>query len=375
MTTTMTMKNEPIPLLDLRGQYEPLREAIRVAMDRVCDSQWFIGGPEVEACEREIADYCGCEFGIGMSSGTDALLCGMMAMGIGPGDEVVVPSFTFFATAGCVSRLGATPVFADVDPVTYNLTAACIAPKLTEKTKLIIPVHLFGQCAEMDEILALAARRGIAVMEDSAQSIGSTYKGRQACSMGLMGTLSFFPSKNLGAFGDAGMIVTNDADVAHMCRLFRNHGAEPKYYHSHIGGNFRLDALQAAILRVKLPHLDNWSNGRIENAAKYDSLLADTPVKCPRIADGNKSIYNQYVIAAPRRDELRRHLADRGISTEIYYPVPLHLQDCFAQYGGKPNDLPNCETAANEVLALPIYPELTEGQLERVAAEIRAFYN
>lgn len=370
----MTTKNEPIPLLDLRGQYEPLREEMRAVMDRVCDSQWFIGGPEVEACEREIADYCGCEFGIGMSSGTDALLCGMMALGIGPGDEVVVPSFTFFATAGCVSRLGATPVFADIDPDTYNLTAACVAPKLTDKTKLIIPVHLFGQCAEMDEILALASSRGIAVMEDAAQSIGSVYKGRKACSMGQLGTLSFFPSKNLGAFGDAGMIATNDEHLAHMCKLLRNHGAEPKYYHSHIGGNFRLDALQAAILRVKLPHLDAWSIGRAENACKYNGLLEGTPVKCPVIAKGNTSIYNQYVIAAPRRDELRKHLAERGISTEIYYPVPLHLQDCFRQYGGQRGELPVSEKAAAEVLALPIYPELTDAQLERVAAEIRAFY-
>lgn len=370
----MTTKNDPIPLLDLRGQYRPLRDEIRAVMDRVCDSQWFIGGPEVEACEREVAAYCGCNHGIGMSSGTDALLCGMMALGIGPGDEVVVPSFTFFATAGCVSRLGATPVFADIDPQTYNVTAAAIEPKLTDKTKLIIPVHLFGQCAEMDEILALASSRGIAVMEDAAQSIGSKYKGRNACSMGNLGTLSFFPSKNLGAFGDGGMVVTNDESLAHMSRLLRNHGAEPKYYHSHIGGNFRLDALQAAILRVKLPHLSEWSNGRARNAAMYDRLLADSPVKTPTIADGNTSIYNQYVIAAPRRDELRKHLAEQQISTEIYYPVPLHLQDCFRQYGGRPGDLPICERAAQEVLALPIYPELTDVQIERVAAEIRAFY-
>lgn len=370
----MTSTNDPIPLLDLRGQYAPLREEIRAVMDRVCDAQWFIGGPEVEACEREIAAYCGCAHGVGMSSGTDALLCGMMGLGIGPGDEVVVPSFTFFATAGCVSRLGATPVFADIDPDTYNITAATIEPKLTGKTKLIIPVHLFGQCAAMDEILAMASSRGIAVMEDAAQSIGSKYKGRGACSMGNLGTLSFFPSKNLGAFGDGGMIATNDESLAHMCRLLRNHGAEPKYYHSHIGGNFRLDALQAAIIRVKLPHLDAWSKARAENAAMYDRLLADSPVKTPVIAEGNTSIYNQYVIAAPRRDELRKHLASRQISTEIYYPVPLHRQDCFRQYGGRKGDLPISEKAAAEVLALPIYPELTDGQIERVAGEIRAFY-
>lgn len=372
-TTTMA-NDQPIPLLDLVGQYDGLRDEIRAAIDRVCNSQWFIGGPEVEACEREIATYCDCAHGIGMSSGTDALLCGMMALGIGPGDEVIVPSFTFFATAGCVARLGATPVFVDVDPDTYNTTAELIAPKITQRTRLVIPVHLYGQCAAMDDILALASTHSIDIMEDSAQSIGATHHGRQSCSMGRLGTLSFFPSKNLGAFGDAGMIVTNDEKLAHECRLQRNHGAEPKYYHARIGGNFRLDALQAAVLRVKLPHLNDWSSARVRNAKQYDELLANTPVKRPVIADGNVSIYNQYVIAAPKRDELRKYLADRGISTEIYYPVPLHLQECFAQFGGKPGELPNCEKAAREVLALPIYPELTEGQIERVAATIRAFY-
>ena len=370
---TMT-KEKTIPLLDLVGQYEALRAEIRVAIDRVCDSQWFIGGPEVEACEREIADYCDCAHGIGMSSGTDALLCGMMAMGIGPGDEVIVPSFTFFATAGCVARLGATPVFVDIDPDSYNTTADQIAPHITPRTRLIIPVHLFGQCAPMDDILTLAADRGIDVMEDAAQSIGATHRGRRACSMGRLGTLSFFPSKNLGAFGDAGMIVTNDDALAHACRLLRNHGAEPKYFHERIGGNFRLDALQAAVLRVKLPHLDAWSRARVANAARYDALLADAPVKRPVIADDNTSIYNQYVIAAPDREGLRRHLAEQGIVTEIYYPVPLHMQACFSAFGGKPGDLPVCEKAAGEVLALPVYPELTEAQIERVAAGVLSFY-
>lgn len=368
------MSQEPIPLLDLKGQYAGLRDEIKAAMDAVCDSQWFIGGPEVDGCEREIAAYSDCKFGIAMSSGTDALLCGMMALGIGPGDEVIVPSFTFFATAGCVSRLGATPIFADVDPDTYNITADSIAPLITERTKLIIPVHLFGQCADMDAILALANKHDIPVMEDAAQTIGATYKGQKAGSMGLLGTFSFFPSKNLGCFGDGGMLVTNDEALAKRCTMFRNHGAEPKYYHAYIGGNFRLDALQAAIIRVKLPYLDGWSQTRAENAERYNKLLAETPVKLPVIADHNVSIYNQYVIACPARDQLRRFLSERGISTEIYYPVPLHMQECFAYLGGKKGDLPNCEKAASEVLAIPIYPELTVAQQERVAAEIATFY-
>ncbi len=367
-------KSEPIPLLDLKGQYAPLRENIRAAIDQVCDAQYFINGPEVEACEREVAEYSGCKYGIGMSSGTDALLCAMMAMDIGHGDEVIVPSFTFFATGGCVARLHAKPVFVDSDPDTFNTTAELIEPHLTSKTKLIIPVHLFGQCADMTGIMNLAKSRGIMVMEDSAQSIGSSHHGRKSCSMGDLGTLSFFPSKNLGCFGDGGMIATNDEALAKQCRLMRNHGAEPKYYHKFVGGNFRLDALQAAIVRVKLRHLDNWSRGRRENAKRYDELFRGSSVRTPKIMDGNDSIYNQYVIRVPKRDALRKHLTDEGIGTEVYYPVPLHLQECFAKLGGKPGDLPNCEKSANEVLAIPIYPELTSSQQERIAESILKFY-
>jgi len=374
MTRTAT-STEPIPLLDLQAQYDTLRDEIRPVIDRVCDSQWFIGGPEVTGCEEEIAAYSDCKFGIGMSSGTDALLCGMMALCIGPGDEVIVPSFTFFATAGCVSRLGATPVFADVDPVSYNLTAATIEPHITDKTKLIIPVHLFGQCADMDSIMALAAMHDINVMEDAAQTIGSTYKGEKAGSIGDLGTFSFFPSKNLGCFGDGGMIVTNDEALAKTCTKMRNHGAEPKYYHALIGGNFRLDALQAAIIRIKLPYLDGWSKARAENACRYAGLLEKTPVGLPQIADYNVSIFNQYVVRCPGRDQLRAYLAEQGISTEIYYPVPLHLQECFAYRNGKVGDLPHCEQAAAEVLALPVYPELTEQQQARVAGAIADFYD
>ncbi len=373
--TVTNLSQQSIPLLDLKAQYASIRDECRVAIDRVCESQWFIGGPEVSACEEEIAAYSGCRFGVGVSSGTDALLCGMMALGIGPGDEVIVPSFTFFATAGCVSRLGARPVFVDIDPETYNTTAELIAPLITKRTKLIIPVHLYGQCAEMGPILELANARSIPVLEDAAQSIGATHHDKPAGSMGRLGTFSFFPSKNLGGFGDGGMIVTNDEKLADRCRILRNHGAKPKYYHKQVGGNFRLDALQAAVIRVKLRHLDGWSKRRADNAAQYDRLFADSIVKTPCVSEGNVSIYNQYVIATPKRDDLQNHLRTDGIATEIYYPVPLHLQDCFAELGGRPGDLPNCEAAAKRVIALPIYAELTESQRQRIATSILSFHD
>lgn len=373
-TATPLKSNAPVPLLDLKAQYAAIREEIREAIDAVCESQRFIGGPEVVACEEAVAAYCDCKFGIGMSSGTDALLCAMMAMGIGPGDEVIVPTFTFFATAGCVSRLGARPVFVDVDPDTFNTSAKYIAPAITDKTKLLIPVHLFGQCAEMDGILDLARTRNIPVMEDAAQSIGATYNGRKACSMGAVGTLSFFPSKNLGAFGDAGMVCTNDAALADRIRIFRDHGAQPKYYHKWIGGNFRLDAVQAAVVRIKLRYLDAWSKKRAENACRYAGLFAGSDVKTPVIADGNLSIFNQYCIRVTRRDEIRKYLEARGIGSEVYYPVPLHLQECFAHLGGKPGDCPSAEAAARDILAIPIYPELTPEQQETVAAAILDFH-
>ena len=372
-TTPKETASQPVPLLDLKAQYATIRDEIRPVIDAVCESQRFIGGPEVAKCEEEVAAYCACKYGVGTTSGTDALLCGMMALGIGLGDEVIVPSFTFFATAGCVWRLGAKPVFVDVDPRTFNTTAELIQKAITPRTRLIIPVHLFGQCAEMGPILELARSRSIPVMEDAAQSIGAAHHGQKACSMGRLGALSFFPSKNLGAFGDGGMIVTNDEALAARCRMFRDHGASPKYYHKFVGGNFRLDALQAAIIRVKLRHLDAWSTKRARNAAFYNRRLAGAAVTTPFIAAGNTSIYNQYVIRVPRRDALREHLTAAGIGTEVYYPVPLHLQECFAPLGGRPGDLPNAEQAAREVLALPIYPELTEGQQSRVAEAILSF--
>jgi dTDP-4-amino-4,6-dideoxygalactose transaminase len=376
---TATTLNPPqtaaaVPLLDLRAQFATIRDEILPAIEAICESQRFIGGPEVIACEEAVAAYCGCKHGIGMTSGTDALLCGMMALGIGPGDEVIVPSFTFFATAGSVSRLGAKPVFVDVDPQTFNVTAELIAKAITPRTKLIIPVHLFGQCAPMNDILALANKHNVPVMEDSAQSIGAAHQGRKACSMGHLGTLSFFPSKNLGAFGDAGMICTNDAALAEQCRLLRDHGAKPKYFHKFVGANFRLDAIQAAVIRIKLGHLDAWTAKRAANARRYNELFAGSVVKTPVIAPGNTSIYNQYVIRVPRRDDLRKHLEAKNIGNEVYYPVPLHLQECFASLGGKTGMLPNSERAAAEVLALPIYPELTSAQTERVAASILEFY-
>lgn len=376
MTATMTKPTPTqtaIPLLDLVAQFNAIRDEVMPAMERVCESQRFIGGPEVTACEEEIAKYCDCKVGIGMTSGTDALLCGMMGLGIGPGDEVIVPTFTFFATAGCVARLGAKPVFVDVDPETFNVTAAIIEKAITPKTKLIIPVHLFGQLAEMDAIMAMANARGIPVMEDSAQSIGAIHNGKKACSIGRLGTLSFFPSKNLGAFGDAGMIVTNDAELGDRLRILREHGSKPKYYHKWIGGNFRLDALQAAVLRIKLRHLDAWSKKRQENARRYDAMFAGTKVITPKVANGNVSIYNQYCIRVPNRDKLREHLNAQGIGNEVYYPVPLHMQECFKHLGGKAGDHMVSEKAATEVLAIPIYPELTEAQQQRVAETIINF--
>jgi dTDP-4-amino-4,6-dideoxygalactose transaminase len=361
----------PIPLLDLQGQYGPLRDELLAAITRVCDSQRFIGGPEVEAFEREIAGHLGVAHAVGLSSGTDALLVALMALGVGPGDEVITPTFSFFATAGCVSRVGATPVLVDIDPQTYNMAPAAAIAAVTPRTRAIIPVHLYGQCAELDPVLEAASRRGIAVIEDAAQAIGASYKGRAAGSLGTAGCFSFFPSKNLGAFGDAGLLTTNDAALAHDVRLLRNHGAEPKYFHKRIGGNFRLDALQAAVLRVKLPHLEQWSGRRRANADRYDALFAaagaDTlGVTLPFRAADRTHIFNQYVIRVPRRDTVRARLEAAGVGTEIYYPVPFHLQECFTPLGYRKGQFPAAEAAAAETLALPIYAELSDAQLRRV---------
>jgi dTDP-4-amino-4,6-dideoxygalactose transaminase len=381
------MYDQPIPLLDLKAQYAPIREEIRAAMDRVCDAQHFIGGPEVEALEKEVARYAQAQFAVGVSSGTDALLVSLMSIGIRPGDEVITTPYSFFATAGCIHRLGAVPVFVDIDPVTYNIDPRLIEAAVTPRTKAIIPVHLYGQVADMDVIMGIASRRGLAVIEDAAQAIGAEHGGRRAGSFGQFGCFSFFPSKNLGGFGDGGMVTTNDADLAHKAKLLRSHGAEPKYYHQLVGGNFRLDALQAAILRVKLEHLDRWTTARQQNAARYRELFAGAGLAAsgataagqdgvilPTEAAARRHIYNQFVIRTDRRDAVMAKLKERRIGCEIYYPVPLHLQECFAALGYAPGSLPHAELAAGETLALPIYPELTEQMQAAVVQAIAEVY-
>ena len=361
-----------VKLLDLTAQYLPIRNEIRRAIDEVCDSQALILGPHVERFERNLAAYCGTKHAIGVSSGTDALLCSLMAIGIKPGDEVICPSFTFFATAGSVARLGAVPVFAEIDPRTFNVDPGRIEEKVTPRTKAIMPVHLFGQVARMEEINAVARRHDLVVIEDAAQAIGAKRRGKPACSMSFAGCLSFYPTKNLGAFGDAGAICTDDDAFADTCRKLRVHGSGHTYHHEMIGGMFRLAAVQAAVLDVKLRYLDAWHEARRRNARLYDELLRESPVTTPHIDEGNWSIYNQYVVRVPDRDRVKQRLADRGVGSAVYYPVPLHLQPCFAYLGGKPGDLPETERACREVLALPVYPELPEEHVRHVAKELLA---
>ncbi len=363
-----------VPLLDLQAQYEPIRAEVLAAIARVCDSQRFILGQEVEALEAELARALDSPHAIGMSSGTDALLAVLMALGIGPGDEVITSTYSFFATAGCVSRLGATPVFVDILPGTFNIDPAAVGAALTPRTKAVVAVHLYGLCADMDPLLAVTGAAGVPLVEDAAQAIGARYQGRQAGSMGVAGCFSFFPSKNLGAFGDAGLVTARDGGLGREIALLRNHGAEPKYLHQRIGGNFRLDALQAAVLRVKLPHLPAWTRARRANAARYASLFAPLEsaglVTLPTEPVGYHHIYNQYVIRVADRDRVRRELTARGIGTEVYYPVPFHLQECFASLGYAAGAVPHAEQAAATSLALPIYAELTEPQQAAVADEV-----
>lgn len=352
-----------VPLLDLKAQFAPIRQEILSAVTEVMDSQIFRDGPKVEQIEKEVASYCRCRYAVGSSSGTDAILNCLMSLEIGPGDEVITTPFTFFATAGCIVRAGASPVFVDIDPISFNIDPRKISREITEKTRAILPVHLFGQTADMDPILALAEKHGLAVVEDAAQSIGASYKRRQAGSMGVCGCFSFYPTKNLSAAGDAGMIVTNDEGLAEKLRLMRNHGDESSYKHRLIGGNFRLDAIQAAVLLVKLPYLDRWSRERRENAAYYDGAFAGCPeISKPVVSEGNVSVYNLYVIRVGRRERVFEHLRRNGVGCAVYYPLPLHMQECFARFGYKEGDFPEAEKAAKEVLALPIYPELTENQ-------------
>jgi dTDP-4-amino-4,6-dideoxygalactose transaminase len=366
-----------VPLLDLHAQYRPLRAEILAAIERVCDSQRFIMGPEITSLESELALMLGVRHAVAVSSGTDALLLALMALDIKPGDEVVTPTYSFFATAGAVARLGARPVLVDIDEATFNIDAAQAVAAITPRTKAIIPVHLFGQSADMDPLLAAASRAGIPIVEDAAQAIGATYKSRPLGSLGAFGCFSFFPSKNLGAFGDAGLLTAMDDGLAKRARLLRTHGMEPRYYHHLVGANFRMDALQAAILRVKAPHLDGWTEGRRANAARYRALFRDAGlldrVTLPAEPAGCRHIYNQFVIRVADRDGLRAHLDERGIGTEIYYPVPFHLQPCFADLGYHRGDFPKAERAAAESLALPVYSELTEAQQEAVVSAIGEF--
>lgn len=367
-----------VPLLDLGAQYAPLREEILAAVTRVCDSQRYILGPENAALEETMARLLGVRHAVAVSSGTDALLLALMTLGVGPGDEVITPTYSFFATAGVVVRLGARPVLVDIDPVTYNINPEQVAAAITTRTRAILPVHLFGLAADMEPLLAVALRADVPIVEDAAQAIGATYREHAVGGLGAFGCFSFFPSKNLGAFGEAGLLTTNDDGFAARARILRNHGMEPKYYHHLVGGNFRLDALQAAVLRVKLPHLAGWSAGRQANAARYRALFDDAglagTVRLPVEAPARTHIYNQFVIRVDARDRLRAHLDAAGIGTEVYYPVPFHLQACFADLGYGPGAFPEAEAAAREALALPIYPELTEAQQATVVGAIRAFF-
>ena len=384
-----------VPLLDLKAQFAQIRAEVLPLISQVCESQQFILGEHVRGLEAGIAQYCGTPYGVGVSSGTDALLLALMTLEIGPGDEVITTPFTFFATAGTIARAGARPVFCDIDPVTFNLSPSAVQRFIDAecdvrggglirrstggRIKALMPVHLYGQSADMDPLMTIARRHGLKVIEDAAQAIGTEYRhGARVGSIGDIGCFSFFPSKNLGAFGDAGLCTTRDAEVAERMRVLRVHGGKPKYYHALIGGNFRIDELQAAVLRVKLKHLDGWTAARQRNAAFYDRAFAAAGlaghVVTPQAVAGQRHIFNQYIVRSRRRDALKSFLTERSIGTEIYYPVPLDRQECFAYLGYAPGAFPESERAAAETLALPIYPELTEEQLSHVVASVAAFH-
>ena len=380
MTSLARPATEAIPLLDLRAQYESIQSEIREALDEVLRSQQFVLGPQGEALEQEIAQRCGVRHAVGVGSGTDALELALNVCGVGSGDEVIVPAFTFIATASAVCALGARPVFADVEPATFTLDPAQVQSLISVRTRAIIAVHLFGLPANLDPILAAAARNGIPVIEDNAQALGATYQGRKTGSMGRLGCLSFYPTKNLGAYGDAGMVVTNEPDLAARLRSLRNHGQQSRYLSTARGRNSRLDELQAAVLRVKLRHSEKWIAARRAHARRYNALLRDVPgLTAPHAPLGSEHVYSLYTIrlagsgpdGSTRSDVVQKRLAERGIASMVYYPVPLHLQPAFASLGGKPGDLRVSERAAREVLSLPIYPELTAEQIERVANEVR----
>ena len=391
-----------VPLLDLKPQYNSLKKELNEALLRVAESQYFILGPEVEKMEKDFCSYLKCEHATGVSSGTDALLVALMAIDIKPGDEVIVPAYSFFATAGVVTRLNAIPVFADIDPVTFNINPADFEKKISSKTKAVIPVHLYGQSCDMDAVMEIAKKNNIKVIEDAAQAIGVQFKdGRYAGTIGDIGCFSFFPSKNLGCFGDGGLVTTNNSELADKLRILRVHGGHPKYYHKIIGGNFRLDAIQAAVISVKLPHLNSWSAARRKNVQLYNKFFIDaklaeetgrisfdsknkvlipkavykSEIRNPKSPIVNYHIYNQYIIRTERRDEVRGFLSKNNIGTEIYYPVPFHLQECFAYLGYKKGNFPLSENAAGTSIALPIYPELTEEQIKYVVGKLREFIN
>jgi dTDP-4-amino-4,6-dideoxygalactose transaminase len=369
-----------VPLLDLKEQNQSVRTEIEAAITRVLDTNAFILGGEVAELERELAAYCGTKYAIGCASGSDAILLALMALDVGPGDEVITTPYSFFATVSAITRLGAVPVFVDIDPITYNLDVSQIEAKITSRTKAIEPVHLYGQCAEMKALNEISQKHGVPVVEDAAQAIGAEEDDHRAGALGAIGCFSFYPSKNLGGMGDGGFLTTDDDALAKKLIALRVHGSEEKYYHKYVGLNSRLDGFQGAVLRVKLPYLEGWTEARRRNAENYRRLFTDLglteEVVLPVEREGAKHIYNQYVIRVPgRRDDLRNDLSEKGIGTDIYYPVPLHLQECFAYLGYQPGDLPEAERAANETLALPIFPELRPEQQEYVAESISTFFN
>lgn len=369
-----------VQLLDLASQYRKIKKEVLREVTKVCDSQHYVLGKNVAGLESEIASYCGARYAVGVASGTDAILLALMAAGVGAGDKVVTTPFTFFATAGSIARLGAVPIFVDIHPKTYNIDPEGFESYLKKNrkgVKAVIPVHLYGQCADMAPIKALARKYRISVIEDAAQSIGAEYRGKRAGSLGDMGCLSFYPTKNLGCFGDGGMVTTNDASLYDRLKMLRVHGSRVRYYHDEVGVNSRLDELQAAVLRVKLKYLDGWTAGRIKNAERYNALFSKACIKevtLPYIRKGNLSVYNQYVVRVPKRDELRAHLATVGVGSEIYYPLSLHQQKCFKYLGYKKGDFPVSEKTAKEALALPIYPELRESEQRFVVSSIAEFY-
>ncbi len=382
------MNPNPIPILDLKAQYAVIKEEVHSAINRVLDSQQFILGTEVEILEKELAEYCQCTYAFGVSSGTDALLLALMAIGIKPGDEVITSPYSFFATSGSIVRVGAIPIYVDINPATYNINVGEIESKITKKTKAILPVHLAGQVADMDPIVELAERYNIYIIEDACQAIGADYRGKRAGSIGDIGCFSFFPSKNLGGYGDSGLVTCNDAELADKCALIRNHGMRPKYHNRLVGGNFRMDAIQAAVLRVKLHYLEFWTESRRDHAEFYGQIFTQNEITVSLDEFGRKNglvlpieagygrhIYHLYMLRTKHRNELASYLNNHGIGNEIYYPIPLHLQECFNDMGYKLGDYPQSERAAKETLAIPIYPELTEDMLLRIVGTIVEFFN